>query len=401
MTSADSKDNIIREIFHVEHIFRTLGVKYEFVISDCSKLPLLISAPVKIPKESMFVCLFGNTADKDLTAVQNMFKSLGPRAMRSKPDAPELFEPHESLCIETMAHHFRQCAMMEPEPKMRRVLFAQAYALYRSVLYACAHPSVTSVAEDVKAMSKRILVVAPVANLESFSPDRRRSNAHCFAGMALCALMGKKNPVLFFGLSSAALAWEYELGLANCLRVILLLVGKFHLGLASLAGEWVLDGMDAVDALMGFGGSTLANIPAVYDAFTRQLILPAVVKHGSAKMLARERKLIKPESWEEVRGLVNAAASFFLTSCSQAHRFALSVLKRIEDRTTGKNPTPRRLTRIHVVDGVFAERQCGGCGVWQRDTQTKLDRCSHCRKVYYCSKECQLKDWAEHKAGCK
>ena len=77
------------------------------------------------------------------------------------------------------------------------------------------------------------------------------------------------------------------------------------------------------------------------------------------------------------------------------------MLKRIEDRTTGKNPTPRRLTRIHVVDGVFAERQCGGCGVWQRDTQTKLDRCSRCRKVYYCSKECQLKDWKAHKLSCQ
>ena len=77
------------------------------------------------------------------------------------------------------------------------------------------------------------------------------------------------------------------------------------------------------------------------------------------------------------------------------------MLKRIEDRATGKNPTPKRLTRIHVVDGVFAERQCGGCGVWQRDTQTKLDRCSHCRKVYYCSKECQLKDWKAHKLSCQ
>jgi hypothetical protein len=28
-------------------------------------------------------------------------------------------------------------------------------------------------------------------------------------------------------------------------------------------------------------------------------------------------------------------------------------------------------------------------------------RCSGCRKVYYCSRECQVKDWPEHKKVCK
>ena len=32
---------------------------------------------------------------------------------------------------------------------------------------------------------------------------------------------------------------------------------------------------------------------------------------------------------------------------------------------------------------------------------TELLRCSACKKTYYCSKECQKKDWKKHKPRCK
>jgi hypothetical protein len=31
----------------------------------------------------------------------------------------------------------------------------------------------------------------------------------------------------------------------------------------------------------------------------------------------------------------------------------------------------------------------------------KLSRCSVCKSVYYCNRECQMKDWKEHKKICK
>ena len=42
---------------------------------------------------------------------------------------------------------------------------------------------------------------------------------------------------------------------------------------------------------------------------------------------------------------------------------------------------------------------CANCNKVQ--ASTKFDFCSICKKVYYCSKECQVKDWkAGHKKQC-
>ncbi len=44
-------------------------------------------------------------------------------------------------------------------------------------------------------------------------------------------------------------------------------------------------------------------------------------------------------------------------------------------------------------------KTCGltSCGIV--NSEAKL--CSRCKRVYYCNVECQKKDWAQHKAGCK
>jgi hypothetical protein len=43
---------------------------------------------------------------------------------------------------------------------------------------------------------------------------------------------------------------------------------------------------------------------------------------------------------------------------------------------------------------------CAVCNKPDSD-QLKLKRCSRCHKVYYCSRECQVKDWKQHAASCK
>ena len=41
--------------------------------------------------------------------------------------------------------------------------------------------------------------------------------------------------------------------------------------------------------------------------------------------------------------------------------------------------------------------KCGSCGLPKPD----MKKCSRCKTVVYCSKECQIKDWkAGHKHAC-
>lgn len=46
----------------------------------------------------------------------------------------------------------------------------------------------------------------------------------------------------------------------------------------------------------------------------------------------------------------------------------------------------------------FAPRRCAGCG--QSDAAV-LKKCSACRRVRYCSRECQERDWPKHKTACR
>ena len=394
VSAPDSADEIVREIWKAQHIFRELGSDYRFSISQATALPLLVSSPLHIPADRDFVCLFGPVLSKDLSRLQPLYARLEARALAMQPDPSDPFDQQELFCVETMAHFFRQRATVEPEARLRRQLFDKAFALYRSALYACKHSSLTAILRDMGSMGEKITLVSPVPDIARFSTDGRRIGAHCFAGMALCALMGQKNPIFYAGLASAAVGWEAlrPLELAAFLRVHLLLVGRFHLGLRTLAlpgkaagqaWEFTTNSLEAVDALLGGGGASFVNLPVVYGAMTNKIVLPAVLRHGSVVTLQREKDLlVRADEWEG------------------AYSFALSVNRRLEDRAAGRIPDPVRLAHIHIVDGQFAERQCAGCGVWQSDTATKLNRCGVCLLVYYCSKACQRRDWPAHKQRC-
>lgn len=46
-------------------------------------------------------------------------------------------------------------------------------------------------------------------------------------------------------------------------------------------------------------------------------------------------------------------------------------------------------------------KQCGFCGATKAETSAELMTCSKCKKVSYCSKDCQKCHWAAHKKACE
>jgi hypothetical protein len=146
----------------------------------------------------------------------------------------------------------------------------------------------------------------PFPGIEEIAPSLRRQIAHCFGGMALCALMGYHHPMLCFGLTSAAVAWEptQTLELANLVRVNLLLFATYRLGLVDIRAEegyaYAADAPEQHDAFVGPNGAGLRRLPRVYFATTNQLVLPAVLKSGTAAMLEGEREVVSRKEWEEV-----------------------------------------------------------------------------------------------------
>lgn len=50
---------------------------------------------------------------------------------------------------------------------------------------------------------------------------------------------------------------------------------------------------------------------------------------------------------------------------------------------------------------VTPEKICGKCEKDLTAAGIKPQRCSRCKKIYYCSRDCQAKDWKFHKKDCK
>jgi len=55
------------------------------------------------------------------------------------------------------------------------------------------------------------------------------------------------------------------------------------------------------------------------------------------------------------------------------------------------------------MEQVVIEKQCAGCGKQEEGKigeVVDLKMCSRCKKVYYCSRECQKKNYRVHKRYC-
>lgn len=342
--SADSQDAMLVEIHKCFHIFRTMGKDYEFGICKTTNLPLLVNAPPEIP--SPFVCFYGNPMTSDLSVAHAVFKSI-------QVDQDKVYNGAELSAIETLGHLFRHTAVIKEDPEMRKRFFDRAMTHYKKVVLSFKQKTLN---EAVNCNKSQCCMSYPVPNSLVSNEDRRRIS-HCFAGMALCALMGERSPMLFFSYSSAALAWEpfRRVELANVLRIHVLLVGKFDMQLAASTGrswEFAPTSMQKIDELTS---STMINLPAVYNLVCKSLVLPMLLLQGVSEMVQQERGIIR--DWGAAMDGAN-----------------------------------KIVKRYNVM-------VCAYCGV--HETNRKFLRCSGCHVVYYCCVGCQKCDWKAHKSACK
>ena len=65
----------------------------------------------------------------------------------------------------------------------------------------------------------------------------------------------------------------------------------------------------------------------------------------------------------------------------------------------GSDPVSVRDTEASA-DGGACDARCHACGRGESPPDVRLFRCSRCKRVLYCSKECQKSDWKAHKTRC-
>lgn len=385
--SSNGSSEIEQEIYKCTYMLRTDHFQASFGLFHGSQLPVLMSSPVDIPPHTDCVCFYGRPWERTFPNAFSVFDTLWKSRIQhfaTHPPGPDEFSQHEVLAMETVAHVYRARACAERDEGLRFELFDTAYRIYVSVCLAMGHKSATSVIEQLKLIRNKMTLFLPAPDIRQCSSSARRIISHSFAGMAVCALMGRQQSPLHFGcIASAAVNWEpyRPLELGGVLRALLLLTGKWQVNLFSMQSEHCISDSAMLDKLFL---SDLRNTVAIYSKMTDVILVPVALRTGSG--VEAERALVlPPDRWETVL------------------KSAMALNRRDEDKLSGAIPLPEPgcSIRTHVLNGQILERRCAKCGVWDRTGKT-FARCAGCRMVYYCGKECQRLHWREgHKGQCR
>ena len=373
--SGDSRDSMGKDLYNFAHIFRSTGFDVRFGMVIETNLPVILAAPLDIPIESPFVCFFGSPREKDMSRVQGIFSGIKDRllSLNHSPPSPTEFDMPQLLASESVGHALRCAATFEADPVKQRRVFDKAYSIYEGVIFALCHSSLTPVVKAIRKGPKKIILYQPFAELSILSPDGRRLMSHCLAGMALCALMGEGSFIKYVSLVSMSACMEARrpVQLACVLRLVPYLMGCVDVPIPVGAA-----GAFDIGALLCFSSSLFG----VHASVTENVLLPLLSSGAHDDLLAAELLLIHDPVKRE--------------KCA---RFAREIAQRSSVRLS--SPAPFTTVHTRVVDGRILERNCAGCGVWDRTGKSYL-RCSRCMGVYYCCKECQVGHWKEHKVGC-
>jgi hypothetical protein len=365
------------ELSKISHILIETGFTARFGIASASKLPILMQGTTVQVSEPNKLCFYGF-----------------PPAEFAPERAPSGKQPgdysvHEIQCMETAAHQKRLDACLTANATQRQALFQAAYDAYESTMQAFGVSSIATTAAEVRKnkQDNKVTILTPSNDFLRYSIEVRRIVSHCCAGMALCLLMGRRDPMRFFKASSAALCWEPSrpLELAAVLRKHLLLMASFTLGVRTMMEGGMLLQIDSAESLDALFDEETTKIVGVYTKFNEVIVLPLVHRIGTPAMQRNELDLIAPNRREA------------------ALRAAGHLNERHAARLSGAIPDPRAggpaITTHATADGQTIERTCGRCGLWDRG-DTRFKKCSRCERAYYCSKECQTAAWPAHRSAC-
>jgi hypothetical protein len=134
-------------------------------------------------------------------------------------------------------------------------------------------------------------------------------------------------------------------------------------------------------------GSPWAKLQKVIvRAVDRQKKAPAATVRAASPAAAPAAEPAGANSAQPSEGQSSIGAGSSSSSSSQGQRAAQQQEQQQQQRA---QPAEAR-----------GERACWGCGVAAGPDRT-LQKCSGCRKAFYCSRSCQEAAWKGHKADCK
>lgn len=142
-----------------------------------------------------------------------------------------------------------------------------------------------------------------------------------------------------------------------------------------------------VEALTAYVGQTLDELRSQSKAvneqekFTTALFVPQTDVQARAKAEKVVERLLTPEAF----------ADFF-----ENYRAKRADSDKAWEQVTSSATTPKAQPHRTSAAGT-----CGGCGAGEGEGGTVLMQCAKCRKQMYCGRECQKKDWREHKLVCR
>ncbi len=117
------------------------------------------------------------------------------------------------------------------------------------------------------------------------------------------------------------------------------------------------------------------------------------VELPSSRFMGKEKALNKCAGCEKLE----AHPDQFLASCI-CDEIYCSERCQVRDWPNHKKRCPRIVEHYDVSHDEDLHK-CAGCTKLE-DKQNKFPICSRCKKTYYCSTECQRKDWKDHKKIC-